>query len=118
MSNDQARQLIQSLNLSEPAALIEIERRRTEYQAMETALSRWADTPVSEDEHLHDPLGMSLGNRRYIAQQLCSAWRRENRSLYLAGIVDAQFVELQLDDGNLPLPISSAAPRVLRTSTS
>lgn len=102
MSNDQARQLIQSLNLSEPAALIEIERRRTEYQAMETALSRWADTPVSEDEHLHDPLGMSLGNRRYIAQQLCSAWRRENRSLYLAGIVDAQFVELQLDDGNLP----------------
>lgn len=117
LDNDLARRFIRSLNLSEPAALIEIERQRTEYQAMDTALSRWADTPQSADEQLQDPLGMRLANRRYIAQQLCSAWRRENRSLWLAGIVDAQFLDLQLDDGNLPPPTSSAAPRVLRTST-
>lgn len=102
MDNDQARQLIQSLNLSEPAALIEIERRRTEYQAMDTALSRWADTPQSDDELQHDPLGMRRANRSYIAQQLCSSWRRENRSIYLAGMLDAQFLDLQLDDGDLP----------------
>ena len=102
MSNDQARQLIQGLNLSEPAALIEIERRRTEYQAMDVALSRWADTPQSADEHLNDPVGLNLASRRYIAQQLRAAWRQENRSLYLAGVVDAQFVELQLDSGDLP----------------
>ncbi|MBN0979320.1 hypothetical protein JTY93_21270 [Pseudomonas hygromyciniae] len=102
MDNDLARQFIRSLNLSEPAALIEIERRRTEYQAMDTALSRWADTPQSADEQLHDPLGMRLASRRYIAQQLCAAWRRENRSLWLAGVLDAQFLDLQLDDGDLP----------------
>lgn len=98
----QARELLHSLNLSEPAALIEIERRRTEYQAMETALSRWADTPRRENEHEYDPLGLEMGQRRYIAQQLQEAWRGENRSIYLDGIFDAQFLKLQLDDGDLP----------------
>lgn len=103
MQSSDARDFIRSLNMSEPAALIEIERRRTEYQHMDVELARWADTPQNADEHQRDPLGMSLANRRYIAQQLREAWRQETRSItYLAGVFHAQFLELQLDEGNLP----------------
>lgn len=102
MDDDAARQFIHSLNLSEPAALIEIERRHSEYQTLDTELSRWAETSQTADEEQVDPLGLRLANRRYIASQLLEAWRRENRSLYVAGILDAHFIELQLDDGDLP----------------
>ncbi|MCS3512199.1 NEL-type E3 ubiquitin ligase domain-containing protein [Pseudomonas grimontii] len=103
MRASDARDFIRALNMSEPAALVEIERRRTEYHDMDIELERWADTPQSADEPTQDPLGLRLASRRYLAQQLREAWRHENRSItYLAGVFHAQFLELQLDDGDLP----------------
>jgi hypothetical protein len=102
LTRDDARQLIQSLNLSEPAVLIELERRKAEYQAMDLELLRWSETMLDEDIVIDDPLGQRQARRRYIADQLRQAWRRDNRAVYIAGLFHVYSLELQLDAGGLP----------------
>ncbi|QHF43411.1 hypothetical protein PspS35_06245 [Pseudomonas sp. S35] len=101
-TRDDARQLIQSLNLSEPAVLIELERRKAEYQAMDLELLRWSETVLDQDNVIDDPAGQRQARRRYIADQLRQAWRRDNRAVYIAGLFHVYSLELQLDDGGLP----------------
>lgn len=45
--NDTARAFIRWLNLDEPAALIELDRRQAEYSFLDIELTRWSDTPVT-----------------------------------------------------------------------
>ncbi|TFY92712.1 hypothetical protein DYL59_01775 [Pseudomonas kairouanensis] len=100
MSRADASQFIDSLNMSEPAALLELERRKAEYQALEFGLDRWANT--ESDIDANDPLGLNLGRRRLAAQQILRAWRRETRRTIYGGLFDAYGLELQLDGNNLP----------------
>lgn len=102
LNRDEAQRLIQSLNLSEPAALIELERRKAEYQALDLELLRWSETLSDEDNSVDDPIGQRQGRRRYIADQLRQAWRREHRIAYIARLFDVYSLELQLDGAGLP----------------
>lgn len=99
-SQADADNLIDSLGMSEPAALLELERRKAEYQALDFELERWAHAEYPID--LNDPLGMNLGRRRLVAQQIRSAWRRETRRPYIDGLFDTFSLELQLDGNSLP----------------
>ena len=101
-NNDDARRMLQSLNMTDPEKLIELERRQAEYQAMDVELSRWSETLLPADNELNDPLGMNRGRRRHIAYQLRGAWRRENATFYIAGLFNVPSLELQLDDEGLP----------------
>ena len=101
-NNDDARRLLQSLNMTDPEKLLELERRQAEYQAMDVELSRWSETLLPTDNELNDPLGMNRGRRRHIAYQLRSAWRQENATFYIAGLFNVPSLELQLDDEGLP----------------
>lgn len=101
-NNDDARRFLQSLNMTDPEKLLELERRQAEYQAMDVELSRWSETLTPADNELNDPLGINRGRRRHIAYQLRSAWRRENATFYIAGLFNVPSLELQLDDEGLP----------------
>ncbi|MGU9856055.1 NEL-type E3 ubiquitin ligase domain-containing protein [Pseudomonas sp. LF245] len=100
MSRADANQFIDSLNMNEPAALLELERRKAEYQALEFGLDRWANAEYPNDAN--DPLGLNLGRRRLTAQQILRAWRRETRQTIYGGLFDAHGLELQLNGNNLP----------------
>lgn len=100
MNRADANQLIDSLGMTEPAALLELERRKAEYQTLEFGLERWATAEYPIDAN--DPLGLNLGRRRYAAQQILRAWRRETRQLVFDGLLNAHGLELQLDGNNLP----------------
>ena len=101
--NDNARAFIQQLNLDAPAALLELDRRQAEFRFMDIELTRWSDTPRPIDAHQTDPLGMHLGQRRHIANQLRRAWRRDESTLhYVAGLFDVHSLTLRLDDNDLP----------------
>ena len=100
MDRAKANQLISSLGLSEPAALLELERRKAEYQALEFGLNLWANAQYPIDDN--DPLGLALGRRRFAAQQILRAWRRETQQLIFDGLFDAYGLELQLDGNSLP----------------
>lgn len=95
-----ANQLIDSLRMNEPEALLELERRKAEYQALKFGLERWATAEYPIDAE--DPLGLNLGRRRYAAQQILRAWRRETRQVIADGLFDAYTLELQLDGNSLP----------------
>ncbi|MBI6906741.1 NEL-type E3 ubiquitin ligase domain-containing protein [Pseudomonas palleroniana] len=97
-----ANALIDALGMSEPAALLELERRKAEYQALDYGLTRWAESPHANDDPATDPLGMNLGQRRYLAEQIRSAWRQETRVLYADGLLDVHVLKLQLGDNDLP----------------
>lgn len=102
--NDNARRFIRQLNLDEPAALIELDRRQAEFNFMDTELTRWSDTPRPVDDAETDPLGLNLGQRRSIANQLRRAWRREEPPRhYVAGLINAHSLTLRLDDIDLPM---------------
>lgn len=102
--NDNARRFVRQLNLDEPAALIELNRRQAEFNFMDTELTRWSDTPRPIDDAETDPLGLNLGQRRSIANQLRRAWRREEPPRhYVAGLIDAHSLTLRLDDIDLPM---------------
>ncbi len=109
---DNARAYIRQLNLDEPAALIELDRRQAEFNFMDTELTRWSDTPRAVDDVETDPLGMNLGQRRLIANQLRKAWRRDGppRS-FVAGLIDATSLTLRLDDNDLPMEAFSTGFR-------
>lgn len=96
------RRFLESLNMSDPEKLLELERLRTEYQTMDLELDRWSETPVERDDPRHDPSGFNRATRRNIAHQLRRAWRRENTTVYLHGLFNVQSLELQLDNENLP----------------
>lgn len=97
-----ANELIDSLGMSEPAALIELERRKAEYQSMDYGLKRWAEAPHANDDPATDPLGMNLGKRRYMANLIRAAWRQETRVPYSNGFFDIHRLILQLDGNDLP----------------
>ncbi|AZE71371.1 hypothetical protein C4K00_1126 [Pseudomonas synxantha] len=97
-----AHDLIDGLGMSEPAALIELERRKAEYQALDHGLTVWADAAHANDAD--DPVGLNLGRRRFVAQQIRRAWRRETGAPYQNGLFDAHHLVLQLDGNDLPDP--------------
>jgi len=98
-----ARAFIRWLNLDEPAALIELDRRQAEYSFMDIELTRWSDTPRDTDNDETDPLGLHLGRRRHIANTLRRAWRRdEPPQVYIDGLFHAESLTLQLDTIDLP----------------
>ncbi|MGB4484234.1 MAG: NEL-type E3 ubiquitin ligase domain-containing protein [Pseudomonas veronii] len=101
--NDTARAFIRWLNLDEPAALIELDRRQAEYSFLDIELTRWSDTPRDTDNDETDPLGLHLGRRRHIANTLRRAWRRdEPPQVYIDGLFHAESLTLQLDTIDLP----------------
>ncbi|RUP97617.1 hypothetical protein D8M17_10545, partial [Corynebacterium pseudodiphtheriticum] len=97
-----ANALIDALGMSEPAALLELGRRKAEYQALDYGLTHWAESPHANDDPATDPLGMNLGQRRYLAEQIRSAWRQGTRVLYADGMFDVHVLKLQLGDNDLP----------------
>lgn len=92
-----AQQFIDSLGMSEPAALLELDRRKAQYQALEFGLERWATA-----EHPNDPEGLYLGHRRLAAQNILRAWRRETRRVIANGLFDAHTLELQFNGNPWP----------------
>lgn len=101
-NNDDARRFIRSLDLSEPATLIELDRRQAEYRAMDTQLTLWSDTGQPIDNVATDPLGMNIGRRRHIANQLRRAWRRDDPQVYVTGLFEVHSLALQLGGNDLP----------------
>lgn len=105
-----ARDLINSLGMNEPAALIELERRKAEYQALEFELQRWIDTPQPVDDQAIDPAiyleGWNYGRRRLMAERILRAWRHETRAAYdnETGLFDSHQLVLRLDGNSLPDP--------------
>lgn len=95
-----ADDLIRELDMSDPALLIELQRRKAEYQALDYGLIRWAEAPHANDAG--DPLGLNLGRRRHIAEEIRRAWRRETRAPYRNGLFDTHHLKLQLDGNDLP----------------
>lgn len=98
----QANQLLTSLGMNEPAQLLELERRQAEYRALDQSLSEWAERP--QDADIDDPVGINLGRRRYLAQQMRQAWRQETFEVYRDGLFNTHTLILQLDDNALPDP--------------
>lgn len=102
--NNNARHFIRGLNLDEPAALIELDRRQAEFRSMDLELTRWSDTPRAVDDAATDPLGQHLAQRRFIANQLRETWRRDEPPRhFVAGLIDATSLTLRLDDNDLPM---------------
>ncbi|MCD7038353.1 hypothetical protein LRQ11_01710 [Pseudomonas sp. MAFF 311095] len=107
-SNDDARRFIRSLNLSEPAALIELDRRQAEIQALPTELQRWSDATYSQDDNLESDSDSdsdrqswsNLTTRRALALRLCEAARRENPQRFIFGLFHLSSLTLQLDTIN------------------
>ncbi|MEZ0544236.1 NEL-type E3 ubiquitin ligase domain-containing protein [Pseudomonas sp. Env-37] len=97
-----AGDLIDSLGLSQPALLLELERRRVEYASLDYGLTRWAETPQPIDDSATDPLGLNMGRRRHLAQHIRRAWRRETWRGHIHGQFDTHCMILRLDDNNLP----------------
>lgn len=100
--NTTANALIRGLGLSEPDLLIELDRRQAEFRTMDIELSRWSDTPQAIDDPQVDPLGLNLGQRRYIANQLRRAWRCEEPQQYVEHLMYTSSLQLQLDENDLP----------------
>ena len=100
MDRADANQLIDSLGMNEAAALLELERRKAEYQTLKFGLDEWANAEYPIDAN--DPLGQNLGRRRFVAQQILRAWRRETRQVIVDGLFDAHALDLQLDGNTLP----------------
>lgn len=103
-STSQARDLIRQLNLSEPAALLELERREQEFTALQSELRSWAHGPYADPRQAADY--WERAPRRAIMHKLLAAWRRENtNTMYLHGQFDVP--SLVLDFGAHPLPPAS-----------
>lgn len=101
-SVEQAEQLIDSLDLSAPATLLELERREAEYATLDHGLTRWAETPQPIDDPATDPMGLNLGRRRHLAQHIRQAWRHETPRSRSYDFFERHFLHLQLEDNNLP----------------
>ncbi|MBP1128010.1 MULTISPECIES: NEL-type E3 ubiquitin ligase domain-containing protein [Pseudomonas] len=101
LSRREARAVIHSMNLSEPAALIELDRRKAEYDAMDTELRRWAQAPQS-DNGPNDLLELQRENRLFTAELLRQAWRRDGRHTYVHDLFLIPSLELRIDHGGLP----------------
>lgn len=99
MNSGDARQLIDDLVMNEPAALVEMEKRRVEYETLKTGLDAWADAEYPIDAN--DPLGQNQGRRRFVALEILRAWRRETRQVIVDGLFDAYTLDLQLDSNTL-----------------
>ncbi|KAA6180974.1 NEL-type E3 ubiquitin ligase domain-containing protein [Pseudomonas veronii] len=97
-----ANALLRNLGMSEPDILIELDRRRAEFRAMDIELTRWSDTPQAVDAAETDPLGMNLGRRRHIAHQLRRAWRGDEPLRYVEHLMHTTSLQLHLDGNNLP----------------
>lgn len=102
MSRADANQLIDSLGLNEPAALLELDRRKAEYETLRYGLDQWVHR--EQDVDTNDPLGLNLnlGRRRDVAGQILSAWRRETRQVIADGLFDAYSLDLLLNGNSLP----------------
>ena len=100
MDRANVNQLIESLGMNEPAALLELERRKAEYLSLKSGLDAWAEAEHPMDAN--DPLGLNLGRRRFVALQMLRAWRRETRQVIANGLFDAYTLDLQLDGNTLP----------------
>lgn len=105
-SDAKARDLIDALGLSEPAALLELERRKAEYQSLKYALGRWVETPQPVDDPATDPVGWNYGVRRNLSEQILKAWRQETHLAYDSdtGLFDTHHLKLRLGGNNLPDP--------------
>jgi len=103
-SHARAQELINGLGMSEPAALIELQRRKAEYQALQFELQRWIDTPQAVDDPNTDPVGWNYGVRRQLADRILRAWRQETRAAYDGdtGLFDTHQLVLRLDGNSLP----------------
>ena len=101
-SVEQAELLIESLDLSAPATLLELERREAEYATLDHGLTRWAETLQPIDDPATDPMGLNLGRRRYLAQHIRQAWRHETPRSRSYDFFQRHFLHLQLEDNNLP----------------
>lgn len=102
LSTIEAQSLIDSMNMSAPAVLLELDRRKAEYTAMNHELMRWSNAARPEDNVTLDPLGLQRGQRSFIANQLRNAWLRQTSQAYVAGLFDVHSLELQLNGGDLP----------------
>ncbi|MBY8939706.1 hypothetical protein J1G31_06445 [Pseudomonas tolaasii] len=103
MNRAAANELIASLGMNRREALLELERRKAEYQALRFGLERWATTEYPNDAD--DPIGLNLGRRRYAAQEILRAWRRETQEVLGDRIFTPHALDLHLDRSNtLPAP--------------
>lgn len=100
MNRSDANQLIESLGMTPSAALLELERRKAEYQTLKFGLAQWANAEYDID--INDTVGQNLGLRRSAALQMLSAWRRETRRVIANGLFHAYTLDLQLDSNTLP----------------
>lgn len=105
-SQFRARELIDSLDMSEPAALIELQRRKAEYQSLQFELQRWIETAQAVDNPATDPVGWNYGVRRQLADRILRAWRQESRVAYESdsGLFDTHQLLLRLNGNSLPDP--------------
>ncbi|SES75312.1 C-terminal novel E3 ligase, LRR-interacting [Pseudomonas sp. NFR09] len=103
-SQFRAQELIDSLGMSEPAALIELQRRKAEYQGLQFELQRWIGPPQAVDAPRTDPVARNYGVRRQLADSILRAWRQETRVAYISGtgLFDAHQLVLRLDGNSLP----------------
>ncbi|UII72616.1 NEL domain-containing protein [Pseudomonas sp. HN11] len=105
-STAQANDLLESLNMSEPAALIELQRREAEYRTLAFELDRWVETAQPVDDPDTDPVGWNYGVRTGLKNHILAAWRRETHMAYdsASGLFDSHQLILRLDGNSLPDP--------------
>lgn len=100
LNRNEAQALIRSLNLSEPATMIELDRREAEYRAFDTELRRWADAPNAVEDASATP-EVNRNLRAAIAQRLRRVWQRELLYQDVMGL-SLPTLDLKLDHIGLP----------------
>lgn len=96
-----AKGLITSLGMKEPAVLLELEKRKAEYQSLEFGLSRWQEHDEVLDSLAADPQQQRRHQRAQIALKLLRAWRQEIAPVSIDG-VSTYTLNIRLSGNSLP----------------
>ncbi|SDT21381.1 C-terminal novel E3 ligase, LRR-interacting [Pseudomonas asplenii] len=107
LSGDEVSRFITSLDLSAPACLVELERRRAEYESLSSTLDNWVQRPTWR--RVRGTLQVApvvMDNKRRVAEAILACWRRQTPSSLFEGRLFYEMNLLGMRVGDLP-PITA-----------
>ncbi|WP_416773351.1 NEL-type E3 ubiquitin ligase domain-containing protein [Pseudomonas sp. RHF3.3-3] len=102
-SADEVRTFITSLDLSEPACLIELERRREEYETLSATLDSWVQRQTWRRVRGSLQVApVAMDNKQRVAEAILACWRRQSPRNLLGGRHFHELDLLGMRVGDLP----------------